>query len=667
MRKSKKMKLVEFVVLQEDVNSVIEYLGRKANFQIHAKHLNKDNLNKDNKDQTKEKEENSYNEFLLELKDCASFLDIEEPKALSDRTHIPLEEDVLEAKRVLGNIEEVKKEEINASEKLKKIKAAYDEALAFSNLKVPYKEINNLTFLKIRIGKIKPELFETLQNTVGNRAIIIPLGEDNSRILAASSKKGRFALDSELKKIGFSALSIPKEFKGVPDEVLAALKENLDKAQADLDELQSRKAKYASENKDSLLKLLEDFSLGSQIIQIRDNLEATQSVYRISGWISVNDEQKIMRDLDNLTEGRIAIRLYKPNEVPSVKSGKEKVPVTYKHNKFVKSFERIIFSYGAPLYGTIDPTPLVAFFFTLLFGIMFGDLGQGLVFFIVGLLMYFEKPKFLSKYAKFCYIFLAIGFSSMIMGFLTGEFFTNSHILAPASRFVTGLFGEPRDHILHLMPEGDSITKLLMFFIFTVIIGFIINSTGLIINIINNFRLKRIGKALFSKIGLAGLFFFWYVVGLAVRIAVFKIGFAWFDIVCMVLPLLCIFFSEPLERLVEGERPVFENGIFSAIIEGFVELLEVVSTYISNSVSFLRVGAFALSHAVLSFIVFTMAEISGGYLSYGILPAIIGNLVIILLEGLIVWIQVIRLQYYEFFSKFFTETGREFVPFRFSY
>jgi len=119
---------------------------------------------------------------------------------------------------------------------------------------------------------------------------------------------------------------------------------------------------------------------------------------------------------------------------------------------------------------------------------------------------------------------------------------------------------------------------------------------------------------------------------------------------------------------VEGHRPILENGLFSAMIEGVVEVLEVVSTNISNSVSFLRVGAFALSHAVLSFIIFTMSDLVGGSLSAGgLIIGIFGNLVIIVLEGLIVTIQVIRLQYYEFFSKFFTETGREFTPFRFTY
>jgi V/A-type H+-transporting ATPase subunit I len=105
------------------------------------------------------------------------------------------------------------------------------------------------------------------------------------------------------------------------------------------------------------------------------------------------------------------------------------------------------------------------------------------------------------------------------------------------------------------------------------------------------------------------------------------------------------------------------------IIEGFVEILETVSGNISNTVSFLRVGAFALSHAVLSFIVFSFYErlvntSIGGSLS-ALLIMLVGNAIIILLEGMIVAIQVVRLQYYEFFNKFFIETGVEFAPFRF--
>ena len=122
--------------------------------------------------------------------------------------------------------------------------------------------------------------------------------------------------------------------------------------------------------------------------------------------------------------------------------------------------------------------------------------------------------------------------------------------------------------------------------------------------------------------------------------------------------------SEVLERLVEGERPVLENGLLAALISALVEIIEVLSGYISNTVSFLRVGAFALAHAVLGFIISMMAELAG---SGSLAVLLIGNAVVVVLEGMIVAIQVVRLQYYEFFSKFFNETGREFRPFKFEY
>jgi V/A-type H+-transporting ATPase subunit I len=145
-------------------------------------------------------------------------------------------------------------------------------------------------------------------------------------------------------------------------------------------------------------------------------------------------------------------------------------------------------------------------------------------------------------------------------------------------------------------------------------------------------------------------------------------AFYWFDVLGLALPIVGIFFGPVVWRLVSGKRPVLAEGLMVFIMEGFVEILETVSTYVSNTVSFLRVGAFALSHAVLSYIVFRFSEeVSGlaGGTAFSLLIIIFGNAVIILLEGMIVAIQVVRLQYYEFFSKFFTETGVEFSPFRF--
>nr|MDE7292376.1 ATPase [Treponemataceae bacterium] len=417
---------------------------------------------------------------------------------------------------------------------------------------------------------------------------------------------------------------------------------------------------------EKILRLLASFSLGAQLRDTENLLESTQLVYRLTGWIPLSDSADFMKKIDSLTSHRVSVRQYRPEEVPSIISGNEKVPVRLTRSKFAGAFNRMIFSYGSPVYGTIDPTPFVAVFFTLLFGIMFGDAGQGLVFLIAGILMARNVVK-VGGWNKFAPIFIGIGISSMVMGLLTGEFFATENLLEPFERFVTGLFGEPRNQILPMMPQSDpnSVRRMFMFFGFSIAVGFVINSAGILISIVNAFARGKIGRALFGKGGLSGAIFFWYVVALAVRVAAFGHAVALYDWIVIGASLFFCAFGEVFTRLVEGERPVMENGFGAAVIEAVVELLETIITYLSNSVSFLRVGAFALAHAVLGFIISTMMELVGGAGALAI--GIVGNAIVIVLEGMIVAIQAIRLQYYEFFSKFFGETGREFKAYEFVY
>ncbi len=663
MFRTTEMKLVELMVLRRDIDRVLEYLGRHANFQIQNTQTASAAA-----PASADSADGAERDMLARLESCRNYLGIADAVSLSEATSLPSEDDTVSAERLLAAVADMQRRELETADRHKRVTAAHDEARAFANLKVAYSELEHLTFLSLRIGRINPAVFAELRDSVGERAVIVALGEDNSRIFAAASKKGRFALDTELKRFGFVPLEIPKGFKGVPDEVLAGLADRAAAADSGLAETALERTRFAETHAALLLSLLQTFSLGSQVKDVRRDLEATQLVYRLSGWIASGDSAGVMQDLDELTQGRVAVRIYAPPEVPSVRNGREKVPVQYRHGPFVKSFERMIFSYGSPLYGTVDPTPVVAFFFTLLFGIMFGDVGQGLVFFALGILLVSGRIAAFKKWGQFGAIFIAIGCSSMVMGLITGEFFSNPEVLRPFARYVTGLFGESRDVILELMPSRDAMDRLVIFFGFTLAVGFIINSIGLVINIVNQFSLGHTARALFGKTGVCGAVFFWYVVFAAIRIASTGGTIAWYDIACVSVSLLGVFFSEPLERLTEGHRPVFENGLLSAAIQGIVEILEIVSTAISNSVSFLRVGAFALAHAVLGFIIFTLSDMVGGSLSPGgLVIGIFGNAVIIALEGLIVTIQVIRLQYYEFFSKFFTETGREFKPFRFTY
>ncbi len=656
MARTTAMRLVELMILRQDIHNVLKYLGEFGDFQFQQDFSLSSDSKMENPDQV----------VFEKLQKARVDLELEDLNGYKGAVKLPEEKDLEAVEDICSKTEAIHQSELNAAEESKRASSEYNEALAFSNLQVSYSELESLSFLTLRIGKIDPEKFDELKRRVGLRASIVALGDDKSRILAACSKKARFAVDGELKECGFVELEIPKDFKGIPQDTLDNLKKNSEEAKKALEEIQTERRNFAQTHKDELYRLLQCYSVSKQIVEVENNLESTEYVYRITGWIPAYETRQVSKDLDELTKSRAALREYMPDEVASVISGEEKVPVQVKHGALVKNFERMIFSYGSPLYGTIDPTPFVAVFFTVLFGIMFGDAGQGLCFLLIGILCCLKKMK-ISGWEKFGPVLCCIGVSSTIMGLLTGEFFANETILEPFAMWVTGLFGHPHAPILHMMPSSDphSITRMFMFFGFTIGVGFLINSCGLIINIINQLSLKRWGKALFGKTGISGALFFWYVVAFALRVAFFKHVPSAVDFAVILGTLLISAFGEPLERLIEGEHPVLENGLLSAVIAAVVEIIEIVSSYLSNTVSFVRVGAFALAHAVLGYIINSLVEITPG--AGGFAVAVVGNAIVVVLEGMIVAIQVVRLQYYEFFSKFFSETGREFKPYRFEY
>ena len=659
MARTTEMRLVELMALKQDVQNVILYLGKNGNFQFQTKKRSVQKL--DDK-----KFVNIDSHFFDCLQKTRAFFNIPDISDSELKFVAATDDDRDKANKIIAATDEFEKNADEKNEKLRQITETLKEAESFSNLKIPYSQLEHLSFLSLRIGRIPADNFESLREAVGFYGVVIPLGNDKSKILAAASKKGRFALDTELKKFGFVNMEIPENFNGIPEEVLVGMQQEKVSAERDVAKINEEKKNYADTHSEEIRRLLGAFCISKQIKDIQNGLESTSMVYRLTGWIPAADSRNFMKELDDLTEGRIAIREYLPTEVPSVLRGEEKVPVKLTHGKFISAFERMIFSYGSPLYGTIDPTPFVAIFFTFLFGIMFGDFGQGLVIFLAGLLMAKKVIK-VGAWNKFAPIFMGVGCSSCVMGLITGEFFGTEKILEPFALFVTGLFGNPHAPILKVMPSSNPNSILVIFGIFAVTIafGFVINSIGLIVNMCNNALRKKFGNVFFGKCGFFGILFYWYVVAFAVRIAAFHHLPAVYDWVIIGVSLFFAAFGEPFERLFNGERPVMENGFGSLVIGGIVELIEVVSSYLSSTLSFVRVGAFALAHAVLGFIIELMSSKCGSV--GGIFVLIAGNAIVVVLEGMIVAIQVIRLQYYEFFSKFFNETGAEFKPLQFHY
>jgi V/A-type H+/Na+-transporting ATPase subunit I len=666
----RKMKEIELTVLNRDIDAVIEFLGRHSLMHFTSESEGSSLAEKAVPKQIQEK--------LEKLSASAVWLAVLLPSEPWDSSRLPAEAEDKLTDTIAAAVSSLIKQENDQRDETRKVEEALNEAKAFANLNAPFSDLDQLSYLTLRVGRLDARRQEELKESLEGRAVVIPLGSGD-RMLAAASRKGRFALDSELKKMDFIPIDIPEGYNGIPPELLLGLEERLKGTAKKLEEINESKNKLRDEYALSIQSLTASYLMAGITEKLKTCLRATKNVYLLSGWVPADMVHTLVTELEKLTEGRIAARSYNPEELEGVKEGREKVPVSLDHGAFVKGFENVVFSYGSPLYGTIDPTPLVAIFFTVLFGIMFGDLGQGLVLLLLGVLSGKRGSRLLSRFRKFSIPLMAVGISSMVMGALTGEFFTNEEILEGPIRAVTSFIaGRPMDRILVIMPlpeKGGSVVKLFYFFGFTVGVGALLNSAGMIVNVANQFFLRKYEKALFAKTGLAGLLLFWYAIFIALRFAaslikpaIYTFSFSWYDAAGLTVPLVGIFFGSAIWRLLSGKRPVFAEGAMVFVMEGFVEIIETVSTYVSNTVSFLRVGAFALSHAVLAYIVFRFSEevatIPAGT-AVSALILIFGNLVIIILEGLIVAIQVVRLQYYEFFSKFFTDVGVEFAPFRF--
>ena len=672
MMRPRKMKRIELSILARDAGPVIEYLGRRGVIQLAAQD-SKGEIpvpNLSNLEQVLDK--------LEAIKSAADYLGIELPEEIGDSAAFPTEEDEAQLDSIRSRLNHLSNRIVQGEQEKKRFQEALFDMQSFEILFAPFMDMDKLSFHILRIGRLDHALQEQLAASLGEKAMLIPLESDedgvNDRFLAVASRVNREALDMELHKLGYRPIEIPEEFIGIPRELHTAMDRRLEALEKDLVDAAAEKEGLRSEFQAPLCRLASCYLLADQVERIKSQLTATASVYLLTGWIPAGKVDAVARDLEELTEDRLAIRSYDPEEIPEVQDGLEKVPVSLDHGAFVQSFERVVFSYGTPPYGSIDPTLFVAISFTILYGLMFGDLGQGLVLLALGILCGKRGIRQFQGFRNFSSPMIAVGSAAMLMGLLTGEVFTNEHLLEGPTHAILGFFmhlfripGEAPHRILNLMPDNGNISRLFYFFGFTLSVGIVLNSIGFIVNIINQKNLRNYEKAFFSKTGLAGMLLFWYALSIGLRVvAGGKVK--WFDILGLGIPLLGIFFGHAIIRLASGHQPVLEDGFTVFVVEGLVEIMETASTLISSTVSFLRVGAFAMSHAVLSFIVFTLSGMArnnpvGPFLSLAII--IFGNSIIIILEGMIVAIQVVRLQYYEFFSKFFNETGVEFIPFRF--
>jgi len=357
--------------------------------------------------------------------------------------------------------------------------------------------------------------------------------------------------------------------------------------------------------------------------------------YLLSGFVKadeVDHYKAIFKDLPS------TIEVKDPSEVPDLEC-----PTLLKNNWFAKPFEMFLGMYGVPKYTDFDPTGFMAFTYCLLFGIMFGDLGQGLVLFILGLV--FEKKGQIFGIINRC------GITSMIFGFLFGSVFGYEELLNPVHQSLFGV----REKLFDVMAQSSTMVLL----IGAVAIGAVLILTTQCMNIVNRFKHHQLGDAIFSQNGIAGLVFYGGIVFAIV--ATMILGWNVLNPVYLgifiVLPVISFVMKEPLSNAVEHKTVKPEEGWGGYIAQSIFELIDVLLTFVTNSMSYLRVGGFVLSHAGMMLVVMTLVEMTG---KAGVAVLIFGNIFVMVLEGLIVGIQTLRLEYYEMFSRYYDAGGVQF-------
>lgn len=321
-------------------------------------------------------------------------------------------------------------------------------------------------------------------------------------------------------------------------------------------------------------------------------------------------------------------------------------PTVLRNNWFSKPFELFVEMYGLPHYGEFDPTFFLSITYALLFGIMFGDLGQGLVLLLFGTYMY-KKTK-----GSLWAIVQRISLSSMFFGLIFGSVFGYENLLDPMYKAL-GFHEKP----IEVMSNAFTMPLLLS----AVALGAVLILSSIIMNTVLKFKKKHYGEAFFSQNGLAGIIFYGSViVGVALEIGL-KIPVANPITLTLFLgiPLILILFHIPLGKFIEKMHYHPHEGWGGFLIESVFELLEVVLSFMTNTMSFLRVGGFVLSHAGMMLVVMTLRDMTG---NAGLLVVIFGNIFVMGLEGLIVGIQTLRLEYYEMFSRYFEGGGKKYVP-----
>lgn len=513
--------------------------------------------------------------------------------------------------------------------------AALEMLSHIAALNEPVSELAKLHYVHSRFGRMHPENWPACQAEGERMDGLLLLESDRSDewvwLLMLCVREQSEAADALLARNGFERIlpdTVPLDGR-TPAEAIADLEAENQTAAERLAALDHVQGELVAKNREELLCRRSFLKFKSTCRAARRYAALAKGRFYLVGWVETESAGAFAAEVES-EAGLRCVQAAPQKEHPA--------PVKLKRRAFGGVFNTILNMYGLPSGGETDPRLFLAISYTLFFGIMFGDVGQGACMVLIGWLLWKKTGGSIWR------IFSVCGVSSVIFGLVYGSCFGFEEL------FPWGGF-----HVL----EGDNLMTMLLL---AVALGAVVIVCCMVLNIVNSLRRRDYQSGLFGPNGLCGMVF--YIAVLALVVSLYSGLFAFPSLciwLCIVLPLLLIWVGEPLGELAAGNPEWKKAKLGDVLMTGFFDIFESILSYLSNTMSFLRVGAFAISHAGMMMVVFLIADVCKGAAG-NILVLVLGNAFVAVLEAGLVSIQIIRLQFYEMFGRYYSGRGKAFEP-----
>jgi len=570
---------------------------------------------------------------------------VDRVKMLSDLYNGELHFDMKRLSKLDYSLEEIldkiKKYEAFSDEKIGRLNTLKEEIAkvetsiqAYEYLKeldVPMADLDNLEYFTYRLGSVSKDnaaRLKSIYNTVTSVVFHVGDNENEEVFLVISPQELQVETQRILKALGFKTIEgLDKSLTKVPSDILTDLHLRRVQLEKDIDNCTTDLENFCQENKNEANDLYNALTLYANITIMKKSMAFSKNNFYFSGWIPKKDRSKL-EAIAKKYPGMIMIF--------SEDNGGVKPPTKLRNNWVFKPFETLVKMYGVPAHDELDPTPFLSVTYLFCFGYMFGDVGQGIVLLLAGLIAG-------KKGIELGHVLTRMACSSIVFGFIYGSVFGNETLLPT-------LWVRPFQSI-----------KVVLFT--AVVVGVAMLLCAYAYSIINKLKIGDIKEGWFGPSGVAGLVLYLTLLGCVLCALGYIPGGKPFAGPLGILAVVLIFlvlFREPIANTIR-HRKLYDTTAGDYYVEAGFGLFEMLLGMLSNTLSFIRVGAFALTHVGLFMAFETLAKMVGGGFG-GIIVLLIGNILIIVLEGLIDFIQCLRLQFYELFSKYYTGDGNEFMP-----